>query len=156
MPRTPLRTPASWRSPLNSARREVLRFPSDEARVRSFGHALDQLRAQLTREGWSKGARLTSDERARWYISQLERFRNIELRGALRFLNRTLSHRAETHIFGGLSRSELSRIAPRVSSVCYVHGVRYRSHQISAVFPSDAGSKLVAVARHWLRKLGAR
>lgn len=157
MARGALHTPRSWLTPLNSARREVLRFRSDEERVRSFGCALDGLRAQLAEGGWQEVlARLAPEQRARWYLSQLEKFRNVALRGRLRYLNHRLAYRAETHLFPGLGRAQAARIAPRVFAICHAHGVSYESRQVSTLLRRWKISELVAPAHAWLRKLQTR
>lgn len=74
-------------------------------------------------------ARLTAEERARWYITQVQTFRNIELRGVLKYLNGKLAYRVEQHLFPGLARVQASRIAPSVSAICYAHGVRYQTRR---------------------------
>ncbi len=157
MPRASLRTPISWLSPLNSARREVRHFASEEERIRSFGGAIDELHAQLVDDVWPRALRrLAPDERARWYLEQVERFRNIELRGALKYLNRRLSYRVEKHLFPGLSRVEASRVASRVSAICYTHGVRHQSRRVWTLLRGWEADGLLALPRSLARKIRAR
>jgi NADPH-dependent stearoyl-CoA 9-desaturase len=65
--------------------------------------------------------------RARWYWMQVEGSRDVELPLWISILCGGLDRQIEHHLFPRMPPNRLREIAPRVRSVCEVHGVQYLS-----------------------------
>jgi hypothetical protein len=123
-------SPGTWISPLNSERRKTRTFSSDRERLRSFGTAIDVLREEMD-SGFRAHPHASRDGtaylRARGYLAQVTRQRNVTLMGALRLLRFRKGPMIEQRLFPELAREQARLVAPHLRAICREHGVPYRT-----------------------------
>jgi NADPH-dependent stearoyl-CoA 9-desaturase len=90
------------------------------------------------------------ENRAHWYVMQVEGARDVELPNVLSVLAGGLDLQIEHHLFPRLPPNRLREIAPRVRAICEAHGVHYRSAGWPQTLRSVLGELRRMASRHAL------